>query len=179
MLYYTVTCKSSTSLQMELLLIWLLYFVLTNARIHSSSSFCVPKSQCHDFYRKKGKVCWFPGPPLTLILDRKSIILRLDSANALPKAIQSKSTSYHLVSLLPGVLTFFFIFFGNIFFSNSSKAHSIALSLLLVFGHFYMNLSSFLHHRCLYTMATTVFVFSFTGFWDFTEFFPLRFILGL
>ena len=38
MLYYTVTCKSSTSLQMELLLIWWLYFVLTNARIHSSSS---------------------------------------------------------------------------------------------------------------------------------------------
>ena len=38
MLYYTVTCKSSTSPQMELLLIWWLYFVLTNTRIHSSSS---------------------------------------------------------------------------------------------------------------------------------------------
>ena len=40
--------------------------------------------------------------PLTLILECEGIILRLDSANALPKAIQRVSSKYQLDSLLLG-----------------------------------------------------------------------------
>ena len=42
---------------------------------------------------KERIVVWFPGAPLISILDSESINLRLNNANALPKAIQRVSLS--------------------------------------------------------------------------------------
>ena len=81
--------------------------------------------------------------------------------------------------MLPRFLKFFSFFLAICFFLTQVRhTRLLSLSLLLVFGHIYMNLSSFLHHRCLYTMATTVFVFSFTGFSGFHGIFSFKVHLG-